>query len=227
MHDALVDPQGWARYGHPEWGYIKFGHTTPLKSNSGFQTVLLMTYNYFGKVSGLTAEDILSDDGYQRWMIEFEDTVSQFGDSTGTYMQEIIAYGPSLYDLVAVYEATAIEQAANAVGRYGELQIYYPPATSMSDHPFCVVDATWVSAERARAAQAFLDFLTGTEMQELALTQHGFRPVDPNVPLDGPDSPLQRYAANGVRLDLPPEVEVPSGNVLNTLLEFWARNVQR
>jgi hypothetical protein len=227
IHDALVDPQGWASYGWPEWGYIKFGHTTPLKSNSGFQTLLLMTYDYFGKTSGLTTGDILSDLGYQRWLIEFEGTISQFGDSTGTYMQEIIAYGPSLYDVVAVYEATAIEQAANAVGRYGELQIYYPPATSMSDHPFCVVDAVWVSPERARAAQAFLDFLTGAEMQELALTQHGFRPVDPEVPLDGPGSPLLRYAANGVRLDLPPEVEVPSGNVLNTLLTFWARNVQK
>jgi hypothetical protein len=226
MHDALVDPQGWASYGRPEWGYIKFGHTTPLKSNSGFQTLLLMTYNYFGRTSGLTAQDILSDAGYQRWLIEFEGTISQFGDSTGTYMQEIIAYGPSLYDIVAVYEATAIEQAANAVGRYGELQVYYPPATSMSDHPFCVVDAPWVRPDHARAAQEFLDYLTGAEMQKLALTQHGFRPVDPNVPLDGVGSPLLRYAANGVRISLPPEVEVPSGGVLNTLLEFWARNVQ-
>jgi hypothetical protein len=29
-----------------------------------------------------------------------------------------------------------------------------------------------------------------------------------------------------VRLDLPDQVEVPPGNVLNTMLEFWARNVQ-
>ncbi|MFN2155836.1 MAG: substrate-binding domain-containing protein [Anaerolineae bacterium] len=227
MHDALIDPQGWARYGRPEWGYIKFGHTTPLKSNSGFQTILLMTYNYFGKTSGLTGGDILADEGYQRWLIEFEGTISQFGDSTGTYMQEIIAYGPSLYDLVAVYEATAIEQAENAVGRYGALQIYYPPATSMSDHPFCVLDAAWVRPEQAQAAQNFLDFLTETEMQELALLKYGFRPVDPSVPLDQARGPLQRLAANGVRIDLPPEVEVPTGNVLNTLLEFWARNVQR
>lgn len=44
LHDALVDPKGWESYGHPEWGYIKFGHTDPLKSNSGFMTILLMTY---------------------------------------------------------------------------------------------------------------------------------------------------------------------------------------
>jgi ABC-type Fe3+ transport system substrate-binding protein len=186
-----------------------------------------MTYNYFDKTSGLTGADILSNQAYQEWFLAFEGTVSKFGDSTGTYMQEIIAYGPSLYDFVAVYEATAIEQAENAVGRYGELQVYYPPATSLSDHPFCVLQADWVSPEQAQAAQLFLDYLTGREMQELALLEHGFRPVDDDIPLDQPGSPLQQYAANGLRIDLPPEVEVPPGSVLNTLLEFWARNVQR
>jgi ABC-type Fe3+ transport system substrate-binding protein len=226
LHDALTNPKGWEAYGHPEWGFIKFSHTNPLKSNSGFQTILLMTYNYFDKTSGLTGADILSDADYQRWFTEFEGTISNFGDSTGTYMEEIVAYGPSLYDMVAVYEATAIEQAENAVGRYGELQVYYPPATHMSDHPFCVLQAEWVTPEKARAAQMFVDYLTSREMQELALLEHGFRPVDESIPLDQPGSPLQRYAVNGLQIDLPPEVEVPPGNVLNTLLDFWARNVQ-
>ena len=227
LHDALTNPAGWEAYGHPEWGYIKFSHTDPLKSNSGFQTILLMTYNYFGKTSGLTSADILSDAGYQQWFAEFEGTISDFGDSTGTYMQEIIAYGPSKYDMVAVYEATAIEQAENAVGRYGELQIYYPPATHMSDHPFCVLDAEWVSPEEAQAAQMFMQYLESREVQERALLDHGFRPVDGSIPLDQPGSPLRLYADNGFRLELPPEVEVPPGDVLQTLLDFWARNVQR
>jgi hypothetical protein len=227
LHDALTHPQGWEAYDHPEWGYIKFSHTNPLKSNSGFMTILLMTYNYFGKRDGLTSADILSDADYQRWFIEFESTISNFGDSTGTYMEEIVAYGPSLYDMVAVYEATAIEHAENAVGRYGELQIYYPPATLVSDHPFCIMDAEWVTPEEAQAAQMFIDFLTEREAQELALLEHGFRPVDRSIPLEQPGSPFQVYAGNGLRVDLPPEVELPPGGVLNTLLDFWARNVQR
>jgi ABC-type sulfate transport system substrate-binding protein len=227
LHDALTAPNGWEAYGHPEWGYIKFGHTNPLKSNSGFQALLLMTYNYHGKTQGLTGADILADEAFQGWLIELEGTVTKFGDSTGTYMQEIIAYGPSLYDIVAVYEATAIEQAQNAVGRYGELAIYYPPATSMSDHPYCVLEAEWVTPEEAEAAEIFIDHLTSREMQEVAFLEHGFRPVDPAIPLDQPGSPLLVYADNGLRVSVPPEVEVPPGNVLNTLLEFWARNVQR
>jgi ABC-type Fe3+ transport system substrate-binding protein len=226
LHDAVVHPQGWSEYGHPEWGYVKFSHTNPLKSNSGFQTILLMSYGYLGKTSGLTSADILSNAEYQQWFSDFEGSISNFGDSTGTYMREIIAYGPSLYDMVMVYEATMIEQAENAVGRYGELVVFYPPATSMSDHPFCVLQAEWVTPDKAQAAQQFLDFLTTREMQELALLEHGFRPVDTSIPLDQPGSPFQVYAANGLRLDLPPEVEVPRGDVLQTMLDFWARNVE-
>jgi ABC-type Fe3+ transport system substrate-binding protein len=225
LHEAVTS-ETWETYGHPEWGYIKFGQTDPLRSNSGFQTVLLMTYNYFDKTSGLTGEDVL-DPAYQDWYAAFGRNVAKFGDSTGTFMQEIVAYGPSLYDLVAVYEATAIEQAENAVGRYGELQVYYPPATHMSDHPFCVLQADWVTPQEARAAEMFVDFLTAPEMQELALLAHGFRPVDRDIRLDQAGSPFQRHAANGLRIDLPPEVETPPGNVLNTLLDFWTRNVAR
>ena len=45
LHDDLVNPQGWAAHDRPEWGYIKFGHTSPLSSNSGLMTLLLMTYD--------------------------------------------------------------------------------------------------------------------------------------------------------------------------------------
>jgi ABC-type Fe3+ transport system substrate-binding protein len=223
----LIDPRGWASLARPEWGYVKFSHTNPLKSNSGFQTILLLTYAYFGKTAGLTAADILDDAGYQKWFTEFESTISNFGDSTGTYMEEIIAYGPSLYDLVAVYEATMVEQAENAIGRYGELRVFYPPATHLSDHPFCVLQADWVEADEAQAARLFIDFLISRELQELALLEHGFRPVDPGVPLDQPGSPLQTYSANGLQVELPPTVEDPSGETLSTLLDFWARNIER
>jgi hypothetical protein len=96
----------------------------------------------------------------------------------------------------------------------------------MSDHPFCVLQAEWVTPEKELGARQFLEFLTTREMQELALLEHGFRPVDRSIPLDQPGSPLQVYAANGLRVDLPPEVEVPSGDVLQTLLDFWTRNVK-
>jgi ABC-type sulfate transport system substrate-binding protein len=227
LHDALTDPRGWGALDRPEWGYVKFSHTDPLRSNSGFQTILLMTYDYFGKTTGLTAADILDSSDYQLWFTELEGNISNFGDSTGTYMREIVAYGPSLYDFVVVYEATAIEFAESAQSRYGELQVYYPPATSLSDHPFCVLDADWVTPEKAQAAWAFIEYLTSPEAQRLALLEHGFRPVDSGIELDQAGSPFQRRDLAGLSIDLVPQVEPPPGNVLNTLLDFWARSVQR
>jgi hypothetical protein len=229
IHDALVNQQGWAALEHADWGYVKFGHTDPLKSNSGYMTILLMTYGYYDKTSGLTAADILTNKDYQKWFLETEASIGQFENSTGPLMQKMIAYGPSTFDFVAVYEATAIEQADNAVGRYGELHIYYPPALLWSDHPFCVLNADWVTPQQTQAAKLFIDYLTSQPAQNIALMKYGFRPVDPSIKLEQPGSPFDHYAANGFKADLSalPEVEIPAGNVLNTLRDFWSRNVSR
>jgi ABC-type Fe3+ transport system substrate-binding protein len=229
VHDALVNPQGWASLNHPEWGYVKFGHTDPLKSNSGFMTILLMTYGYYNKTAKLSASDILSNSDYQEWFLETESSIGQFEYSTGPLMEKMIAYGPSTFDFVSVYEATAMEQAANAAGRYGELRIYYPSNIVWSDHPFCVLNADWVTPQKTKAATMFIDFLTSKDAQQLALMKYGFRPVDASIKLEQAGSPFDRYAANGFLSDLSSlhEVEIPAGNVLNTLRDFWSRNVHR
>jgi ABC-type Fe3+ transport system substrate-binding protein len=220
---AVTSDEGWAAYGQPEWGYLKFGHTNPETSNSGLMTLLLMTYGYFDKTTGLTSQDILQENAYQEWLKSVEGTISPFGNSTGTYMADIVRYGPSTYDMVAVYEATAIEQLPNAANRYGELQVYYPPATVMSDHPFCVLTGEWVTAEQKMAAEVFISYLLSIEAQQAALLDHGFRPTNPAVSLTQPRSPLLLYADNGLSTAVPPEVEIPSGAVLSTLLDFWTR----
>jgi ABC-type molybdate transport system substrate-binding protein len=229
IHDALVNPQGWASLNHPEWGYVKFGHTDPLKSNSGYMTILLMTYGYYNKTSNLSASDILSNSDYQKWFLETESSIGQFENSTGPLMDKMVAYGPSTFDFVSVYEATAISQAANAVGRYGELRVYYPSAMLWSDHPFCILNADWVAPQQTSAAQLFIDYLTSKPAQQVALMKYGFRPVDISVKLDQAGSPFDQFAANGFRTDLSaiPNVEIPAGNVLNTLKDFWSRNVSK
>src|SRR5258706_1752415 len=229
VHDALVNPQGWASLNHPEWGYVKFGHTDPLKSNSGYMTILLMTYGYYNKTSNLSASDILSNSDYQQCFLETEASIGQFENSTGPLMDKMIAYGPSTFDFVSVYEATAISQAANAVGRYGEFHVYYPSAIMSSDHPFCILNGDWVTPQQTDAAKLFMDYLISKPAQQVALNKYGFRPVDASIKLDQAGSPFDQYAANGFRTDLSgiPNVEIPAGNVLNTLKDFWSRNVSR
>lgn len=230
LQTRVTDPQGWAALGQADWGFVKYGQSDPLRSNSGFMAVVLMTYSYFGKTAGLDNQDVLTDRGFQTWLSDFQNNaVKPFAQSTGPLMTDMIQIGPSRYDLAAVYEATAIEQAENAMGRYGELRVYYPPATVVSDHPFCLLRAgaatPWITDEKSRAAEAVLDYLTAAPAQERALLQHGFRPVNPAVALEQTGSPFVRYTANGLSVDLPAEVELPSGDVLATLLELWDRLV--
>jgi hypothetical protein len=61
----------------------------------------------------------------------------------------------------------------------------------------------------------------------LALLKYGFRPTDASIALDQPGSPFSRYQHNGLSVTLPPRVEAPPGDVLNTLLDFWSRTVQK
>jgi ABC-type Fe3+ transport system substrate-binding protein len=90
-----------------------------------------------------------------------------------------------------------------------------------------VLNADWVKPEEAQAARKFMDYLASKPAQELALLKYGFRPVEPTIPLDQADSLFNRYKANGLTINLPPQVEVPSGDVLNTLLDFWSRAARK
>ncbi|HMR67172.1 MAG TPA: substrate-binding domain-containing protein [Anaerolineae bacterium] len=218
---AVADPDGWRSHGHANWGYVKFGQTDPNRSNSGLMTLLLITYDYFDKSTGLTNQDLLSPD-FDQWFQALGE-YTDVGDSTGTFMKEMVTFGPSRYDLVAVYESTAIEQIPNAAGRYGELRVYYPSPTVLSDHPFCLLQADWVTADEAAAAEQFVTYLLDRPAQEAALAL-GFRPADAGVALDGPGSPFSQYTANGIRTDLPAQVDVPPGEVLTTLINFWNRH---
>lgn len=226
LHGAVVDDAGWSLYGHPEWGLVKYYHTDPRSSNSGLMALLSMTYDYFNKTGGLKTADIGGAE-FQKWFRAFEGVQSEFESSTGPLMDKMVAFGPSKYDIVAAYEATAIQQFQNATQRSGELRVLYPPATVWSDHPFCTLNAPWVTPEKAEAARLFVDFLVSREAQDVALSKYGFRPVDPRVPLDDPQSPFVRYRDTGLKLALPPEIEVPPGDVQESLLGLWQRVTSR
>ena len=104
LHDALANDGGWKALGGKEsWGPVKFGHTSPLTSNSGAQTLMLLAYGYHNKSSGLTSADV-NDPAFAQWLAEIESGVASFGDSTGTFMNDIVAKGPSQYDFGVVYE---------------------------------------------------------------------------------------------------------------------------
>ncbi|NMO20878.1 substrate-binding domain-containing protein [Pyxidicoccus fallax] len=226
IHKAVASDQGWPSIGgKPDWGFVKLGHTDPTRSNSGLQALLLATLEYYNKRSGLTVGDLL-DPKYQEWVKQLEKGVTRFETSTGTFMTDMVRFGPSRYDIAVVYENLAISQIANAQGRWGNLKVYYPALTLWSDHPAAVLQGPWVTPKQKAAALEWLRYLRSRPVQERALA-FGFRPADPSVPLKTQDAsnPFTRLAPHGIQVDVPPVAEVPEGPVVRNLLTMWSRVV--
>ena len=229
LQAAMANPGGWqALGGNPSWGPVKFGHTSPLASNSGVQALTLMAYAFFGKSGGLSPAEV-GDPALEAWLRPIESSVNSFSDSTGAFVDDLVRSGPAKYDFGVVYENLALQSMEAARQRQGQsLRIYYPPATILSDHPFAVADGSWVLPEQRAAAGLFRDYLVGREAQQLAL-QYGFRPVDPSVSIatNDPANPFVKYAANGVQPAIAQQVEPPTPETLTALVQLWQSKFAR
>jgi ABC-type molybdate transport system substrate-binding protein len=226
IHDAVVSTRGWpAVGGQSEWGFVKLGHTDPTRSNSGLQALLSMSFEYYKKGSGLTVADLL-DPKYQAFIAEIEKGVTKFETSTGTFMTDMIRFGPSRFDIAVVYENLAASQLDNAQGRWGNLRVYYPQTTMWSDHPMALLQTEWVSDAQKKAAREYVSFLRSRAIQEQALV-YGFRPADAAVPVktQDPRNPFVRLAPYGLRADVPTAAVPPEPAVVRNLLTLWSRTV--
>lgn len=229
IHKAVATNQGWpAVKGKADWGFVKLGHTDPTRSNSGLQALVLIALEFYGKNNGteLHVEDVLKPE-FQKFLRELEGGVTRFENSTGTFMTDMVRFGPSKYDLAIVYESSAISQLANAQGRWGNLRVYYPKLTLWSDHPLGILRAPWVTDAQRAAARLFATFLRSRPVQERAL-RFGFRPAETSVPLKTNDAqnPFTRLAEFGVKTDVPSVAAPPDAAVIRNLTALWTRQRQ-
>ena len=223
INQALQEKSGWAAIANqPDWGLFKFGHTHPNESNSGLMTLVLAAYGYNHKTRDLTVGDVVNA-GFQQWLTSLERSTTGFSNSTGNMMKEMVLKGPSSYDALMVYESVAIDYLKNAEGRWGELRVVYPEYNAWNENPYYIVDVPWGTADQRKAAQTFLDFLLSERIQKEALV-HGFRPANPSVPVKFAGSPFEKYAQNGVQVDLQKICEPPKAEVVNNLLQSWQRS---
>jgi ABC-type sulfate transport system substrate-binding protein len=166
----------------------------------------------------------VQDPAFVQWLTEIEGAVT-IGDSSATLINDMIAFGPSRYDAVVTYENLALQLAPNARSRWNDdLVLIYPPATLLSNHPYAILNADWVTGAQRAAAQQFRDFLLSRAQQEQALA-FGFRPALRDVALDGATSLLR--ADGGAQQHLPPATETPSAETIRALLDMWMENTQR
>lgn len=226
VEKALNEPAGWkAIASRPDWGVFKFGQTHPNQSNSGLATLVLMAYQFHHKSSDLTLDDVL-DLRFQAWLTSLQRAVGGLQHSTARLMKDMVLLGPGSYDAVFVYESVAIDFMSNAQGRWGRLRVVYPERNLWNDNPYYVLNVSWSDAAQRSAAEAFGRFLLDTPAQQQALV-HGFRPVNPAVPLTSPDSPFTTYQNFGLSGDTGAICDNPPENVIANTLVRWERASQR
>jgi hypothetical protein len=229
LDDAVASKKGWAGLGgESAWGYVKLGHTDPSKSNSGLQALALMGYGFYDKTNNLTTADVIAApfQGFIKTIEAGRNTADFASGSTGTFMQNWIRQGPSLYDVVVVYEALAISEVPRAVGRWEPIRIFYPNINLWNDHPLCLFNTEWVTPEQKKAAALLADYLMSPPVQKQAL-QRGYRPGNLDVPVitTESDNPFNKYKDIGIKLDVPRIAAPPDGATLQALIQTYQRNI--
>jgi Ca-activated chloride channel family protein len=222
--DDLVDlsahPDGWASLNHPEWGQFKFGHTHPAYSNVGLQMMTALAYSTLGKIDGLTADQIYSDavvDAFHR----VELNTYHYGIQNQTLMAVMANRGPTYLHAITSSEAETLKTNAE----YGD-QLRFPlvfifpsEGTFWSEHPYCILDADWVSDEQAEAADVFRDYLLESEQQALAIDNY-LRPRTPSIPLHAPLS-LEDGTDPRVTTDMVPALESPPADAAEAVKDVF------
>lgn len=202
---------------------LRFAHTNPQLSNSGFMAVIMEIAVAAGKKPiELTVDDLLSED-VKAWLMELESAAVYYGQSTGFLVDEAVEGGPDSLNALVIYENLILEKnlSGEPQARWGDSLVAVYPEEGMlvSDHPFCILNAPWVTEQQKWAAQEFSRFLLTPEIQGKA-GGHGFRPITPGVELDREIF----NPANGVSYLIPTAVfsSPTDGEVLWHITDIWS-----
>lgn len=214
--DLNANPQGWGAFGHPEWGPFKYAHTNPEVSSTGLSAVTAEFYAGAGKTSGLTEDDV-NNPAVRSFVQSIESSIVHYSSTTTIFKDNIRQGGMSYISAIALEEQTVIE--LNKTNMPTPLVAIYPKeGTFWHDNPYIILKAPWVTADQAKAAAVFRDYLLQPNNQQLALAL-GFRPANSGVSFR--TEPFTN--ANGVDVDQPKTtLQVPSPRVLEGVKNAWS-----
>ncbi|MFQ6081126.1 MAG: extracellular solute-binding protein [Candidatus Bathyarchaeia archaeon] len=197
----------------------KYGHPDPLLSNGGTMAVVLQ----FAEAAGKKPEELVVDDFENEAVLDFvraiESRAVAYGKSTGFFGTWAAESGPSTIDCFSVYESVVLDNALKAKKKWNDpiVAVYPRGGTLLSDHPFVILNAPWVTRWQRFAATQYLYYLLSEESQSKA-QKHGFRPANPSVPLD-PDIFSEE---NGVQYEIRvPVLRALTGEAMEALFTVW------
>jgi Ca-activated chloride channel family protein len=205
--------QGWAAFGHPEFGEFKLVHTNPDFSTSGLSAVVAEYYSATGKKEGLQTADIKRA---RKQVKEIEQSIVHYGDTTLFISDELRKRGPGYASAVAMEEATLVDFNLRRGNRDKLVAIYPSEGTFYSDNPYITLAAPWVTDVQSKAAASFGEYLA-KNIDARTAARYGFRPSDLG---EKPEAPLT--AANGVDPTQPKRVlGLPEPRVLSAVKDAW------
>ncbi|MFD8492574.1 substrate-binding domain-containing protein [Amycolatopsis sp. NPDC059657] len=223
-----TDPQGWAKYGHPEWGKFRLGKTNPNISTSGLNATIGAYFAATGTSSDLTAADIDKPE-VRAFVRSVEQSIVHYGDNTLTFLSNLLAADDrgaamSYISAVAVDEASLVgynqgnptNDPAKA-GQHGKpkvplVAISPSDGTLNSDHPYAVLN--WADDIHKQVAADFLATMRGPDAQQKFFAL-GFRGFDGKT---GPQATAENGVDPAAKLNL---IRPPGAPVLDKLLASW------
>jgi Ca-activated chloride channel family protein len=200
---------------------FKYGHPDPLLSNGGTMTVVLE----FAEAAGKKPEDLTIEDLKNETVIEIVRTIESnavaYGKSTGFFGAWAAENGPNAIQFFGIYENVVLDNSLKALKKWNDplVAIYPEKGTLLADHPFVILNGTWIDHWQRFAAGQYIFFLLKPENQELA-EQHGFRPAISSVPLDQ----TIFTPSNGVQYEINVPIMKPlKGEVMEAIFTAWVR----
>jgi len=217
---ALInDPQGWGKFGHPEWGRFSWGHTDPEISTSALSTLLAEFYAAVGKQKDLATADIQNPKS-QQFIRDLGKGIKHYGYNTLVFSDNMQKFGTSYISAFPMEEITLIDFNKNKNPPVPLVAIYPKEGTFYHDDPFIVMSSA--TADEQQAAEQFFNFLLTPDSQKLAMS-FGFRPANVDVPLADPVSITYGVQPQGVQNILP----FPPADVIVAAKQTWAQNRKR
>ena len=163
---------------------LRFAHTDPRLSNSGYTSMMMQIAAFYNWITGsyynasqitvanLTDESGI-DDTLEWWLEGIEKEADYYGKSTG-YLAE---KAKTDYDVFYVYENIIIDINKDPLLNKKAIAIYPEEGIFTNSHPFCILNAPWVSPTDKWVARQYMTFMGLNSSVNQAFTR-GFRPYN-------------------------------------------------
>ncbi len=192
---GCLDPQ-------PEWAAPRFVFTIPQSSSTGRSVLFtLLTIPNATAPQEITVDDVAKP-GVRRYFETFMRAVDRWEADTLRMNRYIQANEIGNFYFIAEDNLVKLHLGKIDAGNGGhipplnrELVMVYPKeGSTLHTHPAAVVQGSWVTAEQAEAARAWIEFLH-EDAQQQTFMDEGFRPST-SIPLRCPICP--RYGVDPV-----------------------------